>query len=1046
MEDASGPTREHRPARPALRVFLLGGFRVEQGGREPPAAAWGHRGNARTLVKLLALAPGYRLHREQLVETLWPDVDPDSARNSFAKALHAARHALEPMLPHRGTSAYLRLTDDMLALDLAHTWVDVDHFERLTRAALPADDVAALEHAIAAYGGELLPEDRYAEWATARRETLAAYYLQALLGLASLHERCGDANAALERLRQALQQDPACEDTHRGLMRLYARGGDRRQALRQYELCRVALREELAVEPDAATERLHRDILASTGHDGRSATAGSAPAPAHRARHNLPAQPTPLVGRARDAAAASDLLRRAGVRLLTLTGPAGVGKTRLGLQVAEDLLDLFDDVAFVPLAPITDEALVLAAVARALGVAEVGGAPLLDTVKGSLRGQRTLLALDNFEQVTSAAPLVADLMTASAQLKILVTSRAPLHLRGEHEWAVDPLETPDLAHVPPPDALARYGAVALFVQCARAAKPGFALSAANAGAVAAICARLDGLPLAIELATARARTLSPEELLAQLDHPVAVRAVPGDAPTATTRPLLALLSEGPRDLPPRQQALSDAIAWSYNLLNAGEQAVFRRLAVFVGGCTQSAAEALCVSPIDRTARVAKALRSLADKSLLRRERGARPTSTEHTGDEGDEESRFGMLETIRDYGLGCLAAAGEEEMVRRRHAAYYLALGEAAAPELMRAGQAAALARLEEEHDNLREALRWAVDRDEVETGLRIAGAAWRFWYNRAYLTEGRAWLERLLARDEEGGRVAAAAVRAKALHGAGVLAYSQNDYERAVACYEESRALYCSQGQGRSGGLALVLNSLGNVARDRGDFGCAAALFEESLELQREQGDDWGIALVLNNLGAIMEEQGEYERAVALYEESLGLRRGLGDERGIADLLNNLSVVARRRGDHGSAVSLLEESLILCREMGSARGAAMALTNMGEVARDRGDHGRAEDLYRESLTLLQDIGDKVLIAACLEGMAAVASEREQPERTVRLSAAAAALRAAIGAPLPPAEQTLHDRTVAGARAALGAVPCAEAWANGQALSLEQAIAMALAH
>jgi len=654
------------------------------------------------------------------------------------------------------------------------------------------------------------------------------------------------------------------------------------------------------------------------------------------------------------------------VRLLTLTGPAGVGKTRLGLQVAEDLLDLFDDVAFVPLAPITDEALVLAAVARALSVAEVGGAPLLDTVKGSLRGQRTLLALDNFEQVTSAAPLVADLMTASAQLKILVTSRAPLHLRGEHEWAVDPLETPDLAHVPPQDALARYGAVALFVQCARAAKPGFALSAANAGAVAAICARLDGLPLAIELATARARTLSPEELLAQLDHPVAVRAVPGDAPTATTRPLLALLSEGPRDLPPRQQALSDAIAWSYNLLDAGEQAVFRRLAVFVGGCTQSAAEALCVSPIDRTARVAKALRSLADKSLLRRERGARPTSTEHTGDEGDEESRFGMLETIRDYGLGCLAAAGEEEMVRRRHAAYYLALGEAAAPELMRAGQAAALARLEEEHDNLREALRWAVDRDEVETGLRIAGAAWRFWHNRAYLTEGRAWLERLLARDEEGGRVAAAAVRAKALHGAGVLAYSQNDYERAVACYEESRALYCSQGQGRSGGLALVLNSLGNVAHDRGDFGCA--------------------------------------------------------------------------------VSLLEESLILCHEMGSARGAARALTNMGEVARDRGDHGRAEDLYRESLTLLQDIGDKVLIAACLEGMAAVASEREQPERTVRLSAATAALRAAIGAPLPPAEQTLHDRTVAGARAALGAVPCAEAWANGQALSLEQAIAMALAH
>ncbi len=287
MEDASGPTREHKHERPALRVFLLGGFRVEQGGREPPAAAWGHRGSARALVKLLALAPGQRLHREQLVDTLWPDADPDSARNSFAKALHAARHALEPTLPHRGSSAYLRLTDDMLGLDPHHTWVDVDHFERLTRAALPAGDVAAFEHAIDAYGGELLPEDRYAAWAMARRETLAAYYLQALLGLAGLHERRGDDNAALERLRQALQQDPAREETHRALMRLYARGGDCRQALRQYELCRVALREDLAVEPDVATERLHRDILAS-------ARAAQADANQERAVEPDAAAPLPL--------------------------------------------------------------------------------------------------------------------------------------------------------------------------------------------------------------------------------------------------------------------------------------------------------------------------------------------------------------------------------------------------------------------------------------------------------------------------------------------------------------------------------------------------------------------------------------------------------------------------------------------------------------------------------------------------------------------------------------------------------------------------------
>ena len=344
MEDASGPTREHKHERPALRVFLLGGFRVEQGGREPPAAAWGHRGSARALVKLLALAPGQRLHREQLVDTLWPDADPDSARNSFAKALHAARHALEPTLPHRGSSAYLRLTDDMLGLDPHHTWVDVDHFERLTRAALPAGDVAAFEHAIDAYGGELLPEDRYAAWAMARRETLAAYYLQALLGLAGLHERRGDDNAALERLRQALQQDPAREETHRALMRLYARGGDRRQALRQYELCRVALREELAVEPDVATERLHRDILASARAAQADANQERAVEPDAAAPLPLPpplrrAPSTPLVGRER----VLEILReglvnatagRGGVTLVG--GEAGVGKTRLVMEAARE--------------------------------------------------------------------------------------------------------------------------------------------------------------------------------------------------------------------------------------------------------------------------------------------------------------------------------------------------------------------------------------------------------------------------------------------------------------------------------------------------------------------------------------------------------------------------------------------------------------------------------------------------------------------------------------------------------------------------------------
>jgi len=641
--------------------------------------------------------------------------------------------------------------------------------------------------------------------------------------------------------------------------------------------------------------------------------------------------------------------------------------------------------------------------------------------------------LDNLEQVVAAAPLLAALVAACPHLTVLVTSRVPLRVQGEQEFPLPPLAVPALGRGEPDLEVGQVAAVRLFVARARAIKPDFALTRENAPVVAALCRRLDGLPLALELAAGRIRVLPPAALLARLEQ------------------RLGVLTGGTRDRPARQQTMRAAIAWSYDLLEGREQALFRRLAVFAGGFSLEAVEAVldvealgetASAPEDGPTAPDEALDGVSALGMLDGVSALVEQSLLRQGDTPEGQPRFWMLETIHEYAGEKLVECGETAALRRCHAAYFLALVEEVAPALTGAGQAAGMARLGEEHDNLRAALRWALERDEVEMGLRIAGAVWRFWYNRAELTEGRSWLERLLARDEDLGCGTASSVRARALHGAGVLAYSQNDYERAMALYTESRKLY--EGLGRPPGLALVLNSLGNVARDRGDFGRAAALFVESLKLQRVQGDAWGTALALNNLGVVTEEQGDYGRAMTLYEESLALRRGLADQRGIADLLNNLGNVARMTGDHGRAAALLAESLALRRELGNAWGIAMALTNLGEVARDQGDYERAEGLYRESLALLRDVGDKVVIAACLEGMAAAASARRRLERVTRLSAAAATLRGAIGAPLPPAEQTLYDHTVADARAALGAIPFVEAWAAGRALSLEQAMAEAL--
>ena len=772
--------------------------------------------------------------------------------------------------------------------------------------------------------------------------------------------------------------------------------------------------------------------------------------------NNLPIQPTSLIGREKEVAAVQRLLGREDVRLLTLTGPGGIGKTRMALQTAAELSERFTDgVFFVNLAPISNPALVLTTIAQTLDLKETGDQPLLDQLKIFLHEKQLLLLLDNFEQVVSAAVQVAELLTACPKLKIMVTSREVLHVRWEQEFDVPPLAIPDLKQLPDLVALSHYEAVALFISRAQSVKPEFQVTNANAPAVAEICVRLDGLPLAIELAAARIKLFPPQTLLARLGQ------------------RLAVLTGGARDVPARHQALRNTIAWSYQLLNAQEQRLFRRLSAFVGGCTVEAIEAVCAA-LDKSNGaewVLDAVASLIDKSLLQR--------TEQEA----EEPRLVMLETIRDYGWELLAASGELEASRQAHAHYYLELAEEAERELGGVQAAGALERLEREHDNLRAVMEWSLERDEmghrIELALRLGATLQQFWKVRGHWREGRNFLEQALVKSE-GIEVP---IRVKALLVAAHLASVQGDLDRTKALCEESLAL-CRE-LGDTGGIALSLSLLWDIAYNRNNMRVAYMLAEEALALFREVGDKEGVAQSLADFAHVLSDQGEYARGIALHEEALALWREAGDmdhtakshcclaemhffsqsdparvhtlleeglalsrelghKEGIAWSLALSGQLALSQGDEARARSLIEESLVLYREMDHPRGIARSLFDLGRVAQSLGDYTAARALYEESLAIGRVVGNKRDLASYLEGLAGLFLERREPVRALRLWGAADALREAMGTLIPPVYRADYDRSVAAARTQLGEQAFAAAWAEGRTMPLEQVIDDAL--
>ncbi|MGZ8717449.1 MAG: ATP-binding protein, partial [Gaiellaceae bacterium] len=805
-------------------------------------------------------------------------------------------------------------------------------------------------------------------------------------------------------LELLVTEHPLSERLRGQLMVALYRSGRQADALAAYRAARETLVETLGIEPGAALRGLERAILDQDPGLDATSIAPAIVTPRRSAPH--PRAPTSFVGRKRELQEILALLNDGDVRLLTLTGPGGSGKTRLAVEATAGLGDEFPDgVVLVELAPVGDPDLVAAAIADRLGVGDRPGREPAEALAAYLRDRRMLLVLDNFEQLLAAAPFLAELLAGAPGVTFVVTSRAPLDISEERIYPVPALELPEPSLTRQTERLRRIEAVRLFVERARDVRPDFELTEANAGAVAELCLRLDGLPLALELAAARIKLLAPTAILERLGGRLdLLKAAPGAG------------------MPERHRTLRAATEWSYDLLTAEEQALFTRLAVFVGGFSLDGAGAVAG---DLELDVVDGVESLLNHSLLRTERMA-------SGD-----PRFGMLGTISEYALERLAERGDEEEVRRRHAGFYRALAEAADPALLGAHQIRWLERLDAELGNIRIALTWAVESGEADVGLRIGAALWRFWQLRGSVVEGREHLERSLAQGS-GSTIARANAQARVAS----MALMQGDCEAMRRFGEASLLVYRRVGDDREVVLMLGILSFSSLAA--GDVDQGYELAEEGLEIARRSGDLLIGAYAGANAGYAYAHRGELDEAEHHFTESVRTSRRLGNVRSVANWTRALGGIALTRGDYPRARLLLEESLEIHRSLADPWGISHSLSRLALVLLEAHDNDTARRLAAESLEIERETGDRPGQLFAFEVLAAIAAADGRIERAVHLCACAGVLHEAIGSRTvelgqPDLEQIVHDL-----RSALGEEAFAEAWEQGRAMTLDEALDYAL--
>lgn len=910
-----------------LQITLLGGCQIAVSVR-----AIEMRRKPKQLIKLLALQPNHTLHREQIIELLWRDQETDAAINNLHKCVHAARRSLEPDLISGNDSRFILTKEGQIILTAPdEVRVDVTEFEELAAAALKDCEEKLCEAALKLYAGELLPEDLYEDWASERRESLHLSHRRLLEKLGAIYENSGRFERSAEIFQKLVQADELDEAARRNLMRVYTLQGNRAQAVRQFEICRQLLKKELGIEPEAETRTLFEQIssgkfaapVKSASEDVSLQNSNQTSSEPAKTKTNLPHRLTSFIGREKEIGEIKNLLEAA--RLLTLTGAGGIGKTRLAQKIAaESIEELTGGAWFVELAALNDSSLIAGAAANALGVSKESNRPIVETLREFLRDKNALLVFDNCEHlIVSCARLISDLLEHCPHLRVLATSREALDAEGEIVWRVSALSLPEeVSTAANLENLRECEAVRLFVERAKLNNPNFALTASNALAIAQICRRLDGIPLALELAAARARIVSPETIAARLDDG------------------LQILTGGGRNAAPRHQTLRAAIDWSYRLLSENEKTAWRNFSVFAGGFTLDAAEFICESKAENS--VLDLLTGLTDKSIV----------TIAGSAENDLEIRYSLLETLRQYAAEKLRETGEETAARRRHFDYFLQLAERAESEFSKPEQREWFERLETEIDNFRAALQWSVSVEKIAAdGLRACNALYRFWQAHGYLSEARGWFGTALLLKGKAEK----AVRAEAFYRFGDLANLQGDFAEARSAFEQSVVLWREAG-GDQVRLMGVVEQLAFVAVRLGEYARAGTLYGECLIFWRERNEQLGIARVLNGFGVLARYEGDYDLSASRLEESLAIFRTLNHKYGLTALLHNLGEAKLYQNDFDRAEVLLAESLDLAREIADKRWESYALTTLGNLAVERGDCKNALANFKAALVICREM------------------------------------------------------------------------------------------